>query len=94
MKSRTKITKKDVFAPIYRGGKFSSKGQGNEESKRNWGEPLKITIALIDKKCPECNYSNGLSIGKEANGRIFGGMCHRCGWTFGFPEPGLSENRE
>jgi len=87
-----KSPENDVFTPIYRGGMVFSAGQGNEESKRNWGEPLKIAIAMIDKTCPECDYSvkeNGLRLGYE-NGRVFGGMCYICGWTFGIIKSGLS----
>ena len=64
-------------APIYRGE--------NITSKRTWGQPLKIVMAIIDYRCPECDHSTHdelrLDIGKE-NGRIFGGICRNCGWRF------------
>lgn len=64
-------------ASIYRGGDITS--------KRTWGEPLKIVMAIMDRRCPECNTSTRdelrLDIGRE-NGRIFGGLCFNCNWRF------------
>lgn len=63
--------------PIYRGGTYFS--------KRNWGQPLKIVMAIMDKRCPECGHSRSdvlrFDLGKE-NGKYFGGICFNCGWRF------------
>lgn len=70
--------------PIYRGNTHSFKGKENVILKRDWGEPLMILIATMDKVCPNCDFSTrddmGLRLGYE-NGKIFGGRCG-CGWTF------------
>ena len=70
-------TENVTFNPIDRGGEV--------ESKHNWGQPLKIVMAIMDKRCPECNHSRSddprLDIGKE-NGKYFGGLCFNCGWRF------------
>ncbi len=48
--------------------------------------PLQIVIATMDKRCPACGKSTrddmGLDLGYE-HGRIFGGVCFHCGWSFG-----------
>ena len=65
--------------------KYCARKVGLYNSKRTWGQPLKIVMAIIDYRCPECDHSTHdelrLDIGKE-NGRIFGGICRNCGWRF------------
>jgi hypothetical protein len=77
--SRTINTKIDIFEPVYRGDRLF--------------EPLQITIAIIDKRCPSCGCGVsddlGLDLGYDNAGKLFGGMCFRCGWTFGFIKSGL-----
>lgn len=68
--------------PIYRGNTHSFKGKEHVVSKRDWGEPLMIVIAMVDKVCPVCDSSeDDFRLGYE-NGEIFGGRCSKCGWTF------------
>ena len=71
------MPKNVTFAPIYRGGDITS--------KHNWGQPLKIVMATMDHRCPNCDTSTSdeirLDIGKE-KGKIFGGLCFKCGWRF------------
>lgn len=65
--------KKADNAIIYRGGKLL------------WGKPPQIVAAVLDKKCPRCGKSTradmGLDLGYD-HGKIFGGVCFSCGWTF------------
>ncbi len=55
-------------------------------------EPLQITIAVVDKMCPNCgariNDDLGLDLGYD-NGECYGGLCFTCGWSFGFVGSGL-----
>lgn len=69
--SRMKTTKKDENTPIHRGQRLF--------------EPLQITIAVIDKMCPNCGATTkddlGLDLGYD-NGKIYGALCFTCGWSF------------
>ncbi len=80
MQSRTKNTKKDENTPIYRGQRLF--------------EPLQITIAIMDKRCPNCGVSTrddlGLDLG-YCNRKCYGGLCFNCGFSFGFERQARSD---
>lgn len=81
---KANVTSRDIYKESKYYARFS-KEQGDITSKRTWGQPLKIVMAIIDKRCPECDTSTNselrLDLGKE-NGKIFGGLCFKCGFRF------------
>jgi len=54
----------------------------------SWGKPAEILQAKADKECPRCGAKRIPTLKKDyiefgyENGRMFGALCHNCGFSF------------
>lgn len=52
----------------------------NLTKRRQWGNPLEVTIARLDGVCPKCHAHKWDDFPFDVNGNAM--WCQRCGWSY------------